>query len=854
MQPEIGHLRRKFREGRARLFSAEARRAPCLELLEAHTSLVDGVVSEIYEISCDQAGRRAERRPGSGLAIAATGGYGRRELSPYSDVDIAFIPLEENDPWVEAAVHAAFQLVMDVFLSFREIHVGYSYRPVAEMPTWDLPTRTALLDARHICGERRLTEQLAKTLRRHLSPLDLVLEFNTQAERQRQLPSGTPYLVEPNLKEGAGSLRDLHRARWIFKLLLNVDDAGLFSALRSRQCFPAQGLDHVQLAAEWFWRARNWLHLTARKHSDVLITNYQDRLARETGARSAQDWLLDHFAHAETLRRFRDAAIRQALAGPLEFGDVMLEKGAFSLRNDAAASTAPTRVFHLAQHYGLPVAMSTMQALEDACTNALTAAEPLPEESWAFLSILREGKQVALTLRAMVQCGLLDRFVEGFSRTMRYAPSDPAHRYTVGEHSLRMVEHLEDLLNGRDPSAARFSDLIAQCSHFDMLCLAALVHDAGKMSPGADHCEIAAAIAARVAERLKLAPEKREMLHLLVRHHILLVRTSRLQDLKSASVIQDVSGKVRTADVLRHLHVFTYADTRAVAENNWTSMDNRDLEDLYRRVQDYLSGEVVAASSSDAVEQRLGSIRRRLARFKSPEGEAVLEHCSRMPASYLLNTSVDEIALHVRLVQRLEKERVILDSYNRPGETYTELTVCTYDDPQPGMLARIAGALYGCGVDIYKAQVYTMATLPPVVLDMLWVSASGVQISENRARRIDAALKDVLTGTVGVEEFLRKAGKQPPSGVPLDGIDLRNDLSEEHTVVHVIARDLQGLLYLMTRALSRCGLSIHSARVATWNARAENNFYVTPITGGQIPAADLNAWEEQITRALCGME
>jgi len=138
------------------------------------------------------------------------------------------------------------------------------------------------------------------------------------------------------------------------------------------------------------------------------------------------------------------------------------------------------------------------------------------------------------------------------------------------------------------------------------------------------------------------------------------------------------------------------------------------------------------------------------------------------------------------------------------------------------------------------------------VLDVLWVTASGMQVSENRARRIGAALKEVLGGGLPIEEFLRKAGKQPPRVVPLESIDLRNDLSEEHTVVHLIARDLQGLLYLMTRALSRCGLNIHSARVATWNARAENNFYVTTVTGGQIPEAELPLWKEQLRQVLCG--
>jgi [protein-PII] uridylyltransferase len=223
-----------------------------------------------------------------------------------------------------------------------------------------------------------------------------------------------------------------------------------------------------------------------------------------------------------------------------------------------------------------------------------------------------------------------------------------------------------------------------------------------------------------------------------------------------------------------------------------------------------------------------------------------------MPAGYVLNTPLEEIAFHLQLLDRLDAEGVVLDVYNRPGDDYSELTICTLDDPRPGMLAKIAGVLYGCNVDIAKAQAFTMKKEKPVVLDTLWIRCNGMQISESKARRVRSVLKDVLTGIRTVEHFLEQAGKTPPNGIALDAIDLRNDLSEEHTVVHIVAGDLQGLLYLMTRSLSRRGLDIHSAKITTWNARAENNFYVTTITGGRIPDRDLHAWTNELARALRG--
>jgi [protein-PII] uridylyltransferase len=457
-------------------------------------------------------------------------------------------------------------------------------------------------------------------------------------------------------------------------------------------------------------------------------------------------------------------------------------------------------------------------------------------------------------LRELVRYGLMNRFVEDFSKVMRFVPPDPAHHFTVGEHSLRIIEHLEELRSPQDESEQRFSDLLAQCSQFDVLCLAALTHDAGKLASDSRHSELSARIAAGVAKRLKLAPEKQELLELLVGQHLLLVRTGRLHDLKSPAVIQSVAEKIPTVDALRHLYLFSYADTRAVAKKNWTSMDFRDLEELFRKVQSQLMGKS-QEETAEVVEGRIGEIRHSMARSSDAQSvEAVRRHCDAMPASYILNTPLDEIALHLKLLARLDQENVVLDLYNRPGDDFSELTVCAYDDPQPGMLAKITGALYACDVDIQKAQVYTMHAERPVVLDTLWLRSGGTQVPEARARRVLAALTDILTGTRTLEKLLAGAGKNPPAGIPLDSIDLHNDISEEHTVVHVIARDLQGLLFMMTRALSRSGLHIHSARVATWAARAENNFYVTTLDGRQIPDEDLPSWRKSLEQCLCGLD
>jgi [protein-PII] uridylyltransferase len=408
------------------------------------------------------------------------------------------------------------------------------------------------------------------------------------------------------------------------------------------------------------------------------------------------------------------------------------------------------------------------------------------------------------------------------------------------------------LRDGQNPEERRFTDLLRQCPHFDVLCLAALLHDAGKLAPGTDHCSAGAELAQTVSVRLNLPPEKAEILDTLVRRHLLLVRTARLEDLKSALVVRQAAEQVASLEMLRPLYVLTYVDTRAVAENNWTSMDVRDLEDLFRKMQDYFAPQSDESPESRTPEERSVRIRKKLAALQSKSEAAIMERCDAMPASYVLNTPLEEIAFHLQLLDRLEADPVAMDVYNRPGDDYSELTVCAYDDPQPGMLAKIAGALYGCTVDIHKAQAFTIEMKRPVVLDTLWIRSNGMQISESKARRIQSTLREVLTGKETIQNVLEKAGKIPPDGIAIDAVDLRNDLSEEHTVIHIVAQDLQGLLYLMTRSLSRCGLDIHAAKITTWNGRAENNFYVTSIAGSKIPDVDLPAWTNRLARALRG--
>jgi [protein-PII] uridylyltransferase len=852
LQEEIKNLQQKFRKGREQLFHGIQWTAPSHDFLQAHVSLIDGILKDIYKNSCWFADREAPQTLNSTITIVATGGYGRKELNPYSDIDIAFLPPDEEDPWVEAAVHFAFKLVMDVFLSLRDVHVGYAFRPITEASSWNVSTKTALLDLRYICGNHALADKLQRRVRALLSPLDIMLETPNGDERN-QPGYLSMYSVEPNLKEGPGSLRDLHRARWIFKLLLDTGDEELESALLNRVGISERQLNEIREAADWFLKARTWLHLKTHRPSDVLINNYQDQIARDLGGCPAQEWLSQHISHAEALERYRNSAIRTLIQGPYEINGIRLENGSLHIGDVNAVPNSAAPLFHIAQRYSIPVSLQTQKELEESREQILKIVKPDDEEVSTFKKIFSENRNIASTLRALAQLGAIDRFIPKFSHMLRYVPPESSHNYTVGEHSFRMIEHLESLRFDREAGDRRFADLLTQCSHFDMLCLASLLHDAGKLVPGKDHCITGADMAKDVADGLHLTTEKKEILDILIRHHLLLVRTVRLHDLKSTNVLKLIADRVPDIETLRHLYVFTYADISAVSNANWTSMDDRDLQDLYNKMKDFYSRSDVEDDNAAAMENKIRLIRKKLVAIHSSKDDAaVLRHCDAMPAGYVLNTPLGEISLHIKLLERLETERVVIDIYNRPREDHSELTLCTFDDPKPGILAKITGVLYGCGVNIHKAQALTMDRKSPVVLDTLWIQFNGQQISESKARRIEKSLKEVLTNVKTIDQFLSDAGKVPPDSIVLEKIDLRNDLSEEHTVVNIVAQDLKGLLFTEARCLSRSGLDIHSAKVAVWSDQCENNFYVTTPKGGQIPASNLQAWKEKLAQIIKG--
>ncbi|HVF10227.1 MAG TPA: hypothetical protein VNA16_05460, partial [Abditibacteriaceae bacterium] len=372
--------------------------------------------------------------------------------------------------------------------------------------------------------------------------------------------------------------------------------------------------------------------------------------------------------------------------------------------------------------------------------------------------------------------------------------------------------------------------------------LATLLHDAGKIEAGSDHSISGEQIARRIGERLALAGDRVERLGRLVRHHLVLPRAARLHDLSAPATIRQVMQEVHDVSTLKMLYLLALADTCAVGERSYSNLDLEAMKELYQRVLIAMTSEETAQvlTDSEKREQLVQRERARLRRqLRHPELDDATLHrlCDNLPASYILNTPLPTIATHLKFLDQLPDEKLIVDFYEDQRQSLTEMTVIACDDEKPGLLSKICGVVYAAGPEILTAHVFTLrgysspaapsAEGCDIVLDRLHLAANGRALSEAAGARLAALLREVLLGHRSIEDVLQAAGKSTSLGLTPHRIAARNDLSDEHTVISVLCDSVPGLLYHVTRALAAIDLDIHTAKITSWGGRAEDAFYVT---------------------------
>jgi [protein-PII] uridylyltransferase len=804
---------------------------------------MDLAIGRIYALALSRTREegRGDLDKRGALSIIATGGYGRKELSPFSDIDVAFVPLEEEDPFVDILIRNAFRLMVEVLIDGCGLDLSYAFRPIADCPQFDYRTRTSLLDARHIAGSMRPFRKLISELYKSINPILFVQDIISSREISTRRFDGL-YSLEPNIRDGRGGLRDFQRAIWISKVVLGARDGDPMKRAVERGVIPEKVADSARSSYENLLGLRNWLHMRSGRRSDVLIVNLQEEAGRALLGAGYLEFMEKVFSWMEWIERAYDGICEAVSEMRLDAGDgISVFRGVMDPSGKGIGPRTLSKAFSLSKRYGFSIGPSLKKALvrvgrknRDVVISTIS-------------DLLRDGCRVSEMLREMLSIGLLDLVIPGISRAMKLVPSDPAHRFTVGEHSLKVVECIESIEPSDD---SPLQEAKMRVRDNDVLFLSALLHDFGKIvaegsSTLFDHAEIGASIAYKVALDLGLGEEKARKVEKLVRLHLLLPRHSRLRDLSLPETIRDVVDLVGDEELLDMLYILSYADTISVG-GGYTVMEMGLMEELYLKARSSIREDLEEGMGRGA-ERAKEKARRGLASDSRMSDGRAFELLELLPPAYFLNTPMELVSLHMEMLSKLlSSEGPLIEVVEREG--MSEIVICAFDDPVPGLLSKITGTLYAGDVDIYTVYAYTLnSDFGRIALDSIWASYKGRALSGYKARKAVDALEDVLRGRRSVEDIIAESGKAMPS-FKVEDVNITNSVADDMTYIHIVAQDVRGLFYSLTKALSSMGLDIRTAKAITWAGKAEDAFYVVSQKGGKIPQEEFREIKRRIFR------
>ncbi len=811
------------------------------ESVQAQARLVDDVVQSLTRlVTADVAAGSLAPAP---FVVVALGGYGRGELHPSSDVDLMVIHDGELSPYVQRVTQELLYALWDLGLP-----IGHSVRSLEDcvaIARTDLPSRTSMQAARFLAGDRRLFAKFRRVLEANVYQRDFEQFLTaTLAERdQRYRRHGaSPYVMEPNVKESAGGLRDMHTAMWLAaakfgaRTLRELADKGLITAREQAQ---------TDAALTFLWRVRNELHFLSGHKNDVLTREVQPLVARNLGyagdeqSLAVERFMRDYYLHARVIHRVSRRLIarcqdtltgragaerrhrQQALADGLVVIDGRLHLADRDPRSLAAEPTRLMKVFWHLHRLGCELSLELERAIEDCLDVVDEDFRRSPVVRDLFLDICHAWGRVAVTLSEMHELGVLGRYLPEFGALTCLVQYDVYHRFSADQHSLLAVEHLEALAPGHSAESEGAAQVFSEVEKPELLMLGMLLHDIGK-ARGHGHVAKGIPLIRELTARLDLPAADAALVEFLVAHHLTMSHVAQRRDIDDPKTIADFAATVGDAQRLRLLYLLTWADMRAVGPGVLTPWQAVILHELYARTLARLTGGRVERPNRAQLAERLAPVVRSEVTL-----QAVRAHLAMMSDRYLATTTVQRMAEHLRMLQRLEGSAVVTELFHHPALGSSDLVVITRD--LPGLFSLIAGTLAAHGINIVSAQIHTRAD--GVAIDTFQVNdptGEAVTAPAHWARTL-AALRAVITGEERVETLLerrRASGRLPatPPGSPKISID--NTLSDAFTVVEVKCPDRLGLLYLITRTLSACGLDIGSARIATEIDQAYDTFYV----------------------------
>jgi [protein-PII] uridylyltransferase len=789
------------------------------------------------------------------MAVIAVGGYGRGELCPKSDIDLLFLHSYKSDPYVEAVTERILYPLWDMGLD-----VGYSVRNLKEtfkMAASDDSIRTALMDFRFVGGQEEFFRESAREIEKFLffSDADRFIGKKLDEMRKRHAKYGeTVYVLEPNVKEGKGGLRDLHSALWVARVKYKCRN---LNELRNKGVVGEKTVRAIGHAQDYLLRIRNELHFLTGKKTDVLSFEVQDPMAevfryRDRGRNLAVERFMRTYymnaaitaALADELLEQVDRHLMEGFRKPLyslqkkKVGGVgVLYRGKLSILPGVSFQKEPLRILEFFQAIQKTRAVPTAHA-KQSIQRALSSLGPEfhrdPRATKLFLSILSDPHYLHETLLAMHECRFLGKYIPEFASLSFLVQRDIYHVYTVDIHLILAASILPGLagIRRRTSEEEAFLAIYRSIPRKDLLALAILCHDIGK-GKGHGHSRIGAQIMARIGMRMGLARDEIDDLVFLVEHHLLMAHDSQRRDMHDIELIIRFCEVVDTPARLDMLYLLTYADMRAVGPEVWTQWKAMLLLELYEKAKNVLETGRLKRPFTERARQRREQVAELLWQFPPA---AVSEYLSRFDDRYFLGTPDDRFGDHMRILSSYDGATPRIETFDSPQFGTSELIVVCPD--QQGLFSKIAGTISASGINILNATIATSGD--GVALDTFFVTYMGKSLKDNpKKEHVAAELSAVLIGKIDVGELIaerkvarfsrEKVAKFRPTHVVFD-----NSVSSRFTVVDIFTYDRIGLLYDITHTLAVLGIDIVLSKISTKADQVADVFYLMDSDGKKI--------------------
>ncbi len=809
------------------------------------------------------------------MAIVATGGYGRGLLAPGSDIDLLFLLPYKQTAWGESIAETILYCLWDMGLK-----VGHATRSIDEcirQAKADMTIRTALLEARFLLGERKLFDEMSARFIKDVaqnSVRDFVTAKLAEREERHRRAGQSRYLVEPNVKDGKGGLRDLHTLFWIAKYVYHVREP---EELIEHGVFDREEFQRFRRCEDFLWSVRCNMHFLTGRAEERLSFDIQREIAvrlgytRHPGLQDVERFMKHYFLIAKEVgdltailcaeledRQVALPVLRRMMARFRPRGRRTLsETEDFVVDNNRINVAAPDvfrrdpvnliRIFHLADRHGLSFHPDAIRIAARSLSLIDDRLRQDPEANRLFLEILTSPNDPERVLRRMNEAGVLGRFVRTFGRIVAMMQFNMYHHYTVDEHLLRCIGMLAEIEHGGSDEFKLASELIRtiQPQHRTVLYVALFLHDIAK-GRVEDHSIAGAKIARRFCPRLGFSPAETETTAWLVENHLVMSTIAQSRDLSDRKTIENFAAVVQSLERLKLLIILTTADIRAVGPGVWNGWKAQLLRALYYETEPVLTGGFSEVNRAQRVAMAQAELKAELADWPAADVERYL---ARHYPAYWLKVDLPHKVAHARFVREVERAGKTLATELEldPARQVVDLTVLAPDHPR--LLSIIAGACAAAGANIVGAQIYT--TTDGLALDTISLSREFERDDDEvrRAGRIADGIEQALSGTMRLPEVVAKRAAKPrlKAFAIEPEVLINNQWSNRYTVVEVSGLDRPGLLYELTATLSKLNLNIASAHVATFGERVVDVFYVTDLLGAQIVSPTRQA---AIKRAL----